>query len=50
VSSKPGAIHNDFSSDLEERLLEEIYRHDDFEEVPIPEVMTYMDRWFENSA
>ena len=41
---------NDFSSDLEERLLEEGYEHDDFEEVPIPEVMTYMDRWFEKAA
>lgn len=40
---------NDFSADLEERLLEEGYRHSDFEEVPIPEVMAYMDRWFENS-
>ena len=41
---------NDFSADLEEKLLEEGYKHDDFEEVPIPEVMTYMARWFENGV
>ena len=40
---------NDFSADLEEKLLDEGHTHEDFEYVPIPEVMTYMDRWFESA-
>lgn len=38
---------NDFTADLEEQLIGEGHKQDDFEAVPVPEVMAYMDRWFE---
>lgn len=37
---------NEFTSDLEENLEEEGHKPEDFGEVPISEVMAYMDRWF----
>jgi len=39
---------NDFSADLDEKLVEEGHEPEDFENVPIPEIMAYMDIWFEN--
>lgn len=41
---------NDFSADLEENLISEGHRPEDFEDVPIPEVMAYMDIWFTKGA
>lgn len=41
---------NDFSADLEESLLAEGHEQEDFGEVPISEVMMYMDGWFEGRA
>lgn len=37
---------NDFSSDLEEKLEAEGHQPDDYERVPIAEIMAYMDIWF----
>jgi hypothetical protein len=41
---------NFFTADLEERLKEEGHDPDDFGEVPISEVMAYMDMWFDKKA
>lgn len=41
---------NDFSADLEEKLLAEGHDKKDFGEVPISEVMTYMVNWFDENA
>ena len=38
---------NDFTADLEEKLAEEGHEPEDFGEVPVSEVMVYMDRWIE---
>lgn len=40
---------NDFSADLEEKLLAEGHDQNDFGEIPIPEIMAYMAQWFENA-
>ena len=40
--------YNDFMADLETALIEQGYEQEDFEEVPIPEIMTYMNEWLEN--
>ena len=37
---------NDFTADLEQKLLKEGHTDDDFESIPISEVMVYMDLWF----
>lgn len=37
---------NDFSADLEEKLTQEGHLREDFDEVPIPEIMSYMSLWF----
>lgn len=37
---------NEFIGDLEEKLAEEGHIHDDFDEIPISEVLAYMDIWF----
>ncbi|MGN8197911.1 hypothetical protein ACS8Y6_04400 [Salinisphaera sp. RV14] len=37
---------NDFTAALEENLIQEGHEQEDFGEVPIPEVMSYMDHWF----
>lgn len=39
---------NDFSFELEEKLEEQGYQHDDFSTVPIPEIMSYMTSWIAN--
>lgn len=41
---------NDFTADLEENLESEGHDPGDFGEVPISEVMAYMDRWFQARA
>lgn len=41
---------NDFSADLEEKLISEGHEPDEFEGVPISEVMAYMDIWFDRGA
>jgi len=41
---------NEFTSDLEEQLLSEGHTPDDFEHVPVSEVMAYMDKWFKEYA
>jgi hypothetical protein len=38
---------NEFTSDLEEKLEDEGHDPGEFADVPISEVMAYMDRWFE---
>jgi len=38
---------NEFTADLEEKLLGEGHSREDFEHVPVPEVMVYMDSWLE---
>ena len=38
---------NDFTADLEEKLFNEGHVAEDFDHVPIPEVMVYMDKWIE---
>lgn len=37
--------YNDFMADLENALSQQGYEEDDFEEVPIPEIMSYVDEW-----
>ncbi|OIR24974.1 hypothetical protein [Bathymodiolus thermophilus thioautotrophic gill symbiont] len=37
---------NDFTSDLYDKLVAEGHESKDFNEVPIPEIMSYMDLWF----
>lgn len=41
---------NDFSADLEEKLLDEGHDASEFGDVPISEVMAYMDLWFDENA
>ena len=37
---------NDFNADLADKLIEQGHATEDFESVPVPEVMAYMDQWF----
>lgn len=37
---------NDFISDLNDKLVKEGHESEDFNDVPIPEIMAYMDLWF----
>lgn len=53
---KTGAGHqriwydfNDFISNLHDKLVQEGHELEDFDEVPIPEIMAYMDLWFEKA-
>jgi len=41
---------NDFTSDLSDKLINEGHELEDFDDVPIPEIMAYMDIWFEESV
>ena len=41
---------NDFSADLETNLKEQGHRPEDFGEIPVPEIMAYMDRWFAKAS
>lgn len=41
---------NDFNSDLTDKLAEQGHAQNDIDDVPIPEVMAYMDQWFVGRA
>ncbi len=41
--------YNDFMGDLDKLLIEQGYDEDDFPEVPIPEIMSYMKKWLKEN-
>ena len=41
--------YNDFMNDLDDKLVKEGHEPEEFGEVPIPEIMSYMDLWFKKA-